>query len=191
MSGYYIEPKSRKELRSLALKIREAFGLRDCLYFPIVDFMEHLMPKMFDNFNFEIVEDNELLPNQDAVTVIENGFGTVKIKQSVYEGACDGNGRHRMTLAHEVVGHFIPVCVLGFKFYRSFGNREVEAYRDPEWHAKCIAGEFMMPAHLVRDCKPKQLMEKCGVSEAAAKYQRKIFRREAKAKDELKKLFSN
>ena len=45
MSRYRIEPKSRKDLRAVALRIREAFGLRDCLYFPIVDFMEHMMPK--------------------------------------------------------------------------------------------------------------------------------------------------
>lgn len=184
MSRLCIEPKSRKELRALALQIREAFGLRDCLYFPIIDFMEHMMPKMFDNYNFEIIEDDELPPNQDAVTVVENGFGTVRIKQSVYEGACDGNGQHRMTIAHEVVGHFIPMCVLGFKLYRSFGNEEIEAYRDPEWHAKCLAGEFMMAYHLVSEYKPKQLIEACGVSPSAARYQRKIFREEAKMEEE-------
>ena len=189
MGGYCIEPKSRKDLRAVALRIREAFGLRDCVYFPIVDFMEHMMPKMFDNYNFEIIEDDELPPNQDAVTVIENGFGTVRIKQSVYDGACDGNGQHRMTIAHEVVGHFIPMCVLGFEFYRSYGEEEIEAYRDPEWHAKCIAGEFMMAAHLVKEYKPKQLIEKCGVSKSAAQYQRKKFREEAKKEEERKRLF--
>ena len=155
MSNYCIEPKSRKDLREIALRIREAFGLRDCLYFPIVEFMEHMMPRMFENYNFEIIDDDELPPNKDAVTEIENGFGTVKIKQSVYEGACDGDGQHRMTIAHEIVGHFIPMCVLGFKFYRFYGSEELEAYRDPEWQAKCLAGEFMMPEHLVKDYKPK------------------------------------
>ena len=183
MSGYCIEPKSRKDLREIALKIREAVGLRDCIFFPIVDFMEHMMPKMFSNYNFEIIEDTELPSNQDAVTVIENGFGTVKIKQSVYDGACDGNGQHRMTIAHEIVGHFIPMCVLGFEFCRSFGDEKIEAYRDPEWQAKCIAGELMMAYHLVKDFKPKQLMEMCGVSKSAALYQRKKFREEAKKED--------
>ena len=189
MSRYRIEPKSRKDLRAIALRIREAFGLRDCLYFPIVDFMEHMMPKMFDNYNWEIIDDDELPTNQDAVTVIENGFGTVRIKQSVYDGACDGDGQHRMTIAHEVVGHFIPMCVLGFEFYRSYGDEEIEAYRDPEWHAKCLAGEFMMAYHLVGEDKPKQLMEKCGVSQSAARYQRKKFREEAKKEEERKRLF--
>lgn len=184
MSEYCIEPKSRKELRRVALRIREACGLKDCLYFPIVEFMEQIMPKMFENYNFEIIEDDKLPPNQDAVTVIENGFGTVKIKQSVYEGACDGNGQHRMTIAHEIVGHFIPMCVLGFKLYRSFNDERIEAFRDPEWHAKCIAGEFMMAYHLVSGFSSTQLKEMCGVSSSAAKYQRKIFREEAKLEEE-------
>ena len=180
MNGYSIEPKSRKDLRDIALMIRDAVGLRNCIYFPIVEFMELMMPRLFSNYNYEIIGDDELLPNQDAVTVIENGFGTVKIKQHVYDGACNGDGQHRMTIAHEVVGHFIPMCVLGFKFYRTNGNEKLPAYRDPEWQAKCIAGEFMMGKHLVSNLKPKQLVEKCGVSLLAARYQRHVYRKEAR-----------
>lgn len=177
---YSIEPKSRKYLRGLALGIRKAVGLENCIYFPIVEFMEHMMPRMFNNFNYEIIEDDKLPRNKHAVTEIAENYGTVKIKQSVYEGACDGNGQHRMTIAHEIVGHFIPICVLGFKLYRSFEINLLPAYRDPEWQAKCLAGELMMAEHLVRDFKPTQLEIECGVSKDAAKYQRKIFMREVK-----------
>lgn len=182
MDRYCIEPKSRQELREIALKIREIFGLRDCLYFPIVEFMEHMMPMVFDNFNFEIIEDSDLPPDKDAVINIKNGNGIVQIKESVYEGACEGIGQHRMTIAHEVVGHFIPMCVLGFRFYRSYEGEDLVAFRNPEWQAKCLAGELMIAAHLVRDFKPKEIMEKCGVSKTAAEYQRNIFRKEDKKK---------
>lgn len=178
MEKYCIEPKSRKDLRVIAFKIRQAFGLEDCLHFPIVEFMEHMMPKKFDNFEWEIVEDDELPPNQDAVTVIKNGFGVVKIKQSVYDGACEGNGQHRMTIAHEIVGHFIPICILGFKLYVSNSDGKIVTFCNPEWQAKCLAGEFMMPYHLVKDYNSKQLERLCGVSKTAAKYQMKIFREE-------------
>lgn len=192
MGDYYsIEPKSRKDLRELAREIRRAVGLEDCLYFPIVEFMEQMMPKMFPNFNYEVVPDDELPKNKHAVTEIVENFGTVIIKQSVYEGACDGNGQDRMTIAHETVGHFIPICVLGFKLYRSFEIEDIPAYRNPEWQAKCLAGEFMMAEHLVRDFTPKKIAIECGVSRDAARYQRKKFLEEVKKEEERKSLLEN
>ncbi|MCR4649397.1 MAG: hypothetical protein K5776_10015 [Lachnospiraceae bacterium] len=173
---YRMEPKKRVELRDFALQIRKSTGLDERIYFPIVEFMEHMMPRMFDNYNFEIIEDNELPPNKDAVTEIVNGYGTVKIKKHVYEGACNGNGQHRMTIAHEVVGHFIPICVAVFSFYSTTEDEYIPAYCDPEWQAKCIAAEFMMPFPKVGNLTPKELIIQCGVSKKAAEYQRKIYR---------------
>ena len=182
MKRYSVEAKSRIELRQLSLKIREKVGYRDCLYFPIVSFMEHVMPKYFSNYNYEIVPDRELLSNQDAVTIIQGAQGTVVIKESVYEGACSGNGRHRMTIAHEVVGHYVPVCVMGYKIVSLRDGEKVKAYNDPEWQAKCLSGEFMMPQHLVGGDSPEQLIQKCGVSQSAAIYQSQVFRKEGKCR---------
>lgn len=189
MSNYYIEAKSRGDLRAIAYQIRVAFGLENQVYFPIVKFMEHMMEVVFDNYEWEIIKDDELPPHQDAVTEMENGKGTVKIKESVYYGACEGNGQHRMTIAHEIIGHFIPICVLGFKLYHSTGNEKIKQYCDPEWQAKCLAGEFMMPYHLVKDYTPNQLVKECGVSKAAAECQRNVFRKETTNEKEKRRLF--
>lgn len=75
-----------------------------------------------------------------------------------------------MTLAHEFA-HFITLCVCGFKLARSFGNVDVPPYRDPEWQAKCLAGELMIDSDLVKGMSAIEISRKCGVSCDAAKLQ--------------------
>lgn len=167
MQRYIIEPKSRIDLRRIAKQFRKYLGLDDKKYFPIVEVLE-IMPKVFKEFSFEIVEDGELPPEEHADTDIKTGH--VRIKESVYDGACAGNGRDRMTIAHEI-SHFLEIFVMEFKLSRNFSNDKIESYRDPEWHAKCLAGEIMIPAHLMRDADIATIVEVCGVTEDAARYQ--------------------
>ena len=95
---------------------------------------------------------------------------TIKIRSDVYEGACNGVRRDRMTIAHEFA-HFITLCVCGFRLARSFGNVDVPPYCDPEWQAKCLAGELMIDSDLVKGMSRSEVSEKCGVSYDAAKLQ--------------------
>lgn len=180
--GYSVEPKSRKDLRNLAFLIRKTAGLGDIIYFPVVEFLE-LMPLIFEGFNWEIVEDDFFPSNVHGDTLVNQGL--VRIKESVYVGACNGDGQHRMTIMHEIA-HWITLCFLEFSLQRSFSTDEIPTYCDPEWQAKCLAGEIMMPAHLVADYLPKRLVAECGVSKSAARYQRKIFREEETRKTEYK-----
>lgn len=155
------------DLRRLAKEIREILELTDEIYFPITEVLEML--HCFDkDAHFEIVEANELEKNEHAVTDITTK--TIKIREDVYDGACNGVGRDRMTIAHEFA-HFITLCVCGFKLARSFGNNEIPAYRDPEWQAKCLAGELMIDSELVKGMSALEVSEKCGVSFDAARVQ--------------------
>lgn len=164
---YFTEAKSRKDLRKLAKEIREILGLSNAIYFPIVDVMEiiHLFDK---EAHFEIVEPSELKNGEHAVTDILTK--TIKIREDIYERACNGCGRDRMTIAHEFA-HFITLCVCGFELARSFDNSYVPAYCDPEWQAKCLAGELMIDSDLVKNMTVREISEKCGVSYDAAKFQ--------------------
>lgn len=99
------------ELRRLAKKIREMLDLTNELYFPIVEVLE-ILHKFDEDAHFEIVEADELEENEHAVTDIISK--TIKIRSDVYEGACNGVGRDRMTIAHEFA-HFITLCVCGFR----------------------------------------------------------------------------
>ena len=164
MSEYMVEGKTRKELRELACVFRGVFGLREILYFPIVEILD-ILGEFFGNFNYEIVEDDTFPENIHADTDIRTG--TVRIKQSVYDGACCGEGRDRMTIAHEI-GHYFMLCRCGFHLERNFTNKRIPPYCDPEWHAKCFAGELLVPAHLVGELSAEEIAIKCGVSYEAA-----------------------
>lgn len=125
------------------------------------------MPEIFDSFSYEIIEDTELPLNVHADTDIVGCH--IRIKNSVYEGACNGNGRDRMTVAHEIA-HFLLLCVNGLKLERNFSGKRLKAYNDPEWQAKALAGELMCALHLIKNMTVDEIMKQCGVSESAAKY---------------------
>lgn len=165
---YKVEPKSRADLRRLANLLRKYLGLENELYFPIVEILD-LFVIIFDHFSYEIVEDSELPEDVHADTNVRTGH--IRIKQTVYDRACAGEGRDRMTIAHEI-GHYFTLCFCGFQLQRNFDSAaEVPSYMDPEWQAKCFAGELMIPAHLVGNMSPDQISASCGVSEAAARFQ--------------------
>ncbi len=165
MSYYEVEGKTRIELRELANSLRSKFHLDNAVYFPIVELLE-IMPEYFKKFSYEIVSDDELPASKHAETDIITGH--IKIKQTVYNRACAGEGRDRMTIAHEIA-HYLTICVYGFKLSRSFSKPQ--SFEDPEWQAKCFAGELMIPKHLVEKMNPQQMATACGVSYDAAKYQ--------------------
>ncbi|MBR1937848.1 MAG: ImmA/IrrE family metallo-endopeptidase [Spirochaetales bacterium] len=161
-----VEPKSRMDLRALAHKIRTFLGLAPDMPFPAVEVLEvlhYFIPEAY----FEILPAEEMQPQIHADTDITNRV--IQIREDVYEGACKGNGRDRMTIVHEFA-HFIMLCYLGFKLSRAFGNT-VETYRDPEWQAKCLAGELMMDSRVIAGMDVYTVSEKYGVSEDAARMQ--------------------
>lgn len=168
MTDYIVEAKSRQELRMLAYSLRMKMGLENCLFFPIVEMLDIFTEIFSPQFSYEIVEDNELKEDTHATTDVLTGH--IQIKESVYNGACEGKGRDRMTIAHEL-GHFLTLCFLDFNLERNFSQKEYPSYRDPEWQAKCFAGELLVPAHLVNDLTPNQIASQCGVSKDAAKIQ--------------------
>lgn len=169
VADYIVEAKSRKALRGLANVLRDKLGLTGTLYMPIVELLD-ILPEIFKDFSYEIVDDAELPFNTHADTDVHTGH--IRIKESVYERACNGEGRDRMTIAHEI-GHFFTLCFCGFKLHRNFRKQKVKNYEDPEWQAKCFAGKFMIPKCLVEEMNPSQISEVCGVSLDAAEYQYK------------------
>lgn len=154
-------------MRRLAKKIREILNLKEKLYFPIVEVLE-ILHKFDKDAHFEVVGYDELEKNEHAVTDIITK--TIKIRTDVYESACNGGGRDRMTIAHEFA-HFITLCVCGFTLARSFSEEGVPAYSDPEWQAKCLAGELMIDSDLVKGMSCLEVSKSCGVSYDAAKFQ--------------------
>lgn len=173
MTSYMVEAKSRKEIRSLVRVFRQHFNIDDCLYFPIVELLD-VLAVFFPDYNYEIVEDNELPADTHADTDITTG--NIRIKQTVYDRACAGEGRDRMTIAHEI-GHYFMLKFCGFKLERNFSEKNVDTCRDPEWQAKCFAGELLVPAHLVNGMTQAEISVRCGVSLDAAGIQHKKLKK--------------
>lgn len=167
MVEYVVEAKSRRQLRSLASILRKHLGLENELYFPVVELLD-VMYEIFPRFSYEIVPDSTFPSNVHADTDVMNHH--IRIKESVYNGAAEGNGRDRMTIAHEI-GHYFTLCFCGFQFQRNFKKEVVPAYRSPEWQAKCFAGELLIDFDLVYNMQPYEIVDKCGVSYEAAYYQ--------------------
>lgn len=167
-------PLSRKRIRWLANNLRKAFNLQDEIYLPIVLILEDLARE--GCFNLELV----------PISKMPQAFGEyipsekiLRIREDIYLDAADGDGFARSTCAHEL-GHFImghgeePI-----KFSRHANSTAIiKPYEDPEWQANAFAGELLVPKHLVDGLKPMEIVEKCDVTRAMAKYQLYVYKKE-------------
>lgn len=166
------DPLSRATLRQYALHIRKLTGYESELYYPILHLLESL-PALFgdDIISYVILPDDEFIKNIHAeYDLYEN---CIKIRESIYDGAYTGNGRDRMTIAHEI-SHFLLLKANHVRFYHS-SNEKIKSYQDPEWQAKCLAGELLIPEPLVKKMNVLEVSKHCGVSFSAAKYQLKYI----------------
>ena len=155
---------SRIKIRELTMILREACGLKDELYFPIVEFIEWILgdPENED-FDFEIVPESEM---EDTYGMTNTASNVMRIRQDVYEGAVAGNPRDRFTLCHEL-GHYL----LHRPQYISYARGNVPTYCQPEWQANTFAAELMAPYHLVKNMTVEEIVRNCGMSRTAANIQ--------------------
>lgn len=163
MAKFKVEPKSRDDLRVLAKEIRMCLGIEDILYFPADRIME-IIHKIDSEAHFEVVEENELNEGDFATTDVISK--TIKIRNDIYDKACEGDPFARMVIVHEF-SHFITINVYGFELAMNIGKRKIPAYEDPEWQAKCLAGELMMPFDKMNGMSYKDIEQKCGVTRQA------------------------
>ena len=54
-------PRDRNSIRRDAYLLRLKLGLKDTPYFPIVEFLENVLPEIDTSFHIEVLEDFELL----------------------------------------------------------------------------------------------------------------------------------
>ncbi len=115
------------------------------------------MPLLFPNFSYEYVPKEEFPENKHGETDIVNHI--VRIREDVYNGTINGNGRDRMTIMHEIA-HYILLVICGIKFERNFENNAVLTYQDPEWQAKALAGEIMCPHDMIQGFSAYEIAKK-------------------------------
>lgn len=174
MSGIPVKPASRQMIWTLVHKIRRALNVANELYFDIIWFVENIMPQIFTDFTFAVLP-NEELGNQHGKAIPDEN--TIYIREDVYEGACTGNGRDRLTIAHEV-GHFLMHGNASIEYCRIAPGEKLPAYRDADWQADVFGGELLAPAYLIEGMTAEQIHECCVVSLQCANAQLRALARE-------------
>lgn len=166
-TAFEAKPESRENLRYLAKLVRKELGIAlDKKYVDVTWVLERL--NVLDSkYSFEIVSDEQLELGVQAQTDVTKN--TIYIKESVYEGAIQNNGRDRMTIAHEIL-HLILHQPVTLTLYRR--TDDLPVYKNPEWQAECFAGELLMPYDQIKDMTEEEIVEQCRVSERAAHYQK-------------------
>lgn len=164
MSKYAGQPLSRKEIRNIARAMRMVFGLGEG-YINIVNLIENIIPRIDSSFEWEICSAAEMQPGVYAY--YDPKINKLVIREEVYRRACDGIGRDRFTLAHEV-GHYLlhsDQAVL----QRISPDTPLQTYRDPEWQANTFASEFLAPYDEIIGMTEMQVCQLYGLSMAAAR----------------------
>ncbi len=165
------QPISRFAIRQIALKIRNIVGLSDSYYFPIIPFIEFIMPKIYKDFYVDIICTNNM-PQNYAEALPQ--LNIMRVREDVYENAYKNIGRDRFTLAHEV-GHFILHNENRVALARTENQHSIPAYMKPEWQANTFAAELLIPAHLVKNANTEFIAKACKVSNQVATIQKKFI----------------
>lgn len=159
-----VKPRSRKYIEDFASKVRNILKLSLDNRVNIVKIMEELLPALEIDY---IYEDDENLPSEYAVySPLDK---CLRIRNSVYIGACNGDGRDRLTLGHEL-GHIL--LLHGEEAMLTRSTEKVPAYCDPEWQAFEFARNLLCPIEGIHSNDDEfTLSERYGISLAVAEIQ--------------------
>ena len=155
-------PMGRGQIVKVTSEIREMIAAHDP-YFPVVDFLEHVLTTELGVVEFEVC----------TVREMGNRHGTwnpassvLALREDVYEGAIAHKGRDRFTVMHEV-GH---VILHPNQLNRvASGSARLPAFRCPEWQANTFSAAILMPPPLLVQCVSlREVMSEFGVTRAAA-----------------------
>lgn len=171
---YITRPTSRKEIRILAKAFRNICGYNATEPIDPVELLDRLPNiKGLEDVFYTVVGDNELAENVPAQCDLTNEGYQIKIKESVYVGACERRvGGSRMHIMHEIAHAFADKIGFHPIFARTFYDSEMRPYESLEWIVKALAGEVMIPHKCTGNMSVSEIMEIYGVSQQAAEYRK-------------------
>lgn len=161
----YAKPLSRDKIRRTADVVREFFGVKNDLKFPVVEIIELLVAA--GELDLEIVSEKEM---RDTYGVTNTAQNVIRLQENVYEGAVKDNPRDRFTVCHEFA-HWILHQPENIGYARG----DIPKYCDPEWQANVLAAELLVPHDLVDKMMIKEIADKCKVSYTCADIQRQYY----------------
>ena len=142
--GQKVPGMSEIEIEAKANKFRNLIGW----LWPIrsVKIIEFILPRIFDQFDYRVMED-QTLGNDLARTWPDKM--QMHISDSVYDGACMGDGTCNHVLAHEL-GHLVLHRNIDPSFALAKENPKYDCMFNSEWQADTFADYFLMPTIDVR-----------------------------------------
>ena len=175
---YKTRGTSRKQLRAFAKYFRELFDVPQTGAFPVLEVLDKI-PDVFENCNYEIVDDHSLpAKTMAACTPNDDGGFTIEIKESVYNGAYENSsGACRSFITHEIWHVFLFKIGYTPLFERSFADGELPSYCSVEWQAKALCGYVMIPPDESAGMTQNQIAEYYQASKESAKMSKKYGRK--------------
>ena len=167
MRCYKADAISRDDIRRFVRSIKKLVGLEDELYFPILSFVENILPILVPDFQVEVVPESEMGNKHGETYPCKN---LIRIREDIYLRAAAGEGRDRLTVAHEV-GHLFLHEDDAIALCRLEPGEKLKPYEDPEWQADAFGGELLASSYLIVGMSQSEVERKCGVSSAAARVQ--------------------
>jgi hypothetical protein len=168
--GHKVSPRKKVDIQNKARKLKDLiYEMIDELsiqnkFVPIIKIYDHLRAIGF--LEYEVVEDSEL-GERLAETLPDKK--EIRIKESVFNGACNGDGFHRFTLAHEL-GHLVLHKNQQSKAYARGVTPNHKIFEDSEWQADEFASEFLIDSRdLNGNENYKMISNIYGLSHTAAK----------------------
>lgn len=172
---------SREQIRLLSKFFRNMFAVKTVV-FPVLKILNKMENKFADNLYFSVEEDRLFERNVMAELIDEgdNEHYHIRIKESVYNKAVDGDRASICFICHELCHFFlIYVCGIGPKKYydvdglafsKSIGGMIKPVYKSMEWQAKALCGEVMIPYQKCKNYTLKQIIYITKSSTEQAKY---------------------
>jgi len=159
--GHRVAPRSLNDIRDIVHRFRKALNLKGSRV-PVGTLVEAFMRS--DTFTIEIVPDDQI--TEEAVTIPDRLL--IKIKNSVYERACNNEGQARFTICHEL-GHLF--LHKGQSVYAR-ALTDHPTYCDSEWQANSFAIELLADNRLIdiEQDTAADLVERFSISRVAAGY---------------------
>ena len=182
-----VPPRNRDSIRRDTYLLRKKLNMGQTPYFPIVRFVEHVLPLSDPSFSFEVDEDDELRGVHAEYVPHSN---TIRVKASVYEAATNGHYWARSTLAHEL-GHYYYHDEKSVRYAKLDPGQKIPPDYDPERQANIFAAELLVPIHLIKGMTEIQVSRKFGVSKAIASRQistlERVSKRQARKRSDKKR----
>ena len=153
--------------------LRMRFGLDKVKKFPVMEFLELVMPQIDEEFILLPVVDDELKGRAAETIPAEH---MIRVKQSVYDAACQGSYWARTVMAHEL-GHYMLHGEETVAYAHAAPGERIPDEINAERQADIFAAELLAPVHLVDETSDYLISKHFGITLGMARSQMNQVRR--------------